>query len=75
MLRVLITRRWPEAVERRFRETFDTALNDLDLPLGADGLAAALERYDVLCPTVTDRITAEVIAAARPLRTRLRAEV
>jgi lactate dehydrogenase-like 2-hydroxyacid dehydrogenase len=71
MLEVLITRRWPDAVERRFRETFATTLNDADRSLGADGLAAALSRYDVLCPTVTDRITADVLAAARPLRTRL----
>jgi lactate dehydrogenase-like 2-hydroxyacid dehydrogenase len=71
MLKVLITRRWPEAVERRFCETFDTTLNDADAPLGADGLKAALRSYDIVCPTVTDRFPAELIASAQPLRTRM----
>jgi glyoxylate reductase len=71
MFEVLITRRWPEAVERRFQAEFEVTLNDADLPPGAEGLARALSHYDVVCPTVTDRITAELLAAAQPLRTRL----
>lgn len=71
MLKVLLTRRWPEAVEARFREAFDLALNAADAPLGPDALAEALRAYDVVCPTVCDRISAEVVAAGAPVRARL----
>lgn len=61
-LRVLITRRWPEDVEQALAEKFDIVLNDDDAPLSQDALAAAMGEYDVLCPTVSDRIDADVIA-------------
>ena len=60
--KVLVTRRWPEEVERRLAERFDVTLNERDAPLGQAELAAAMGEYDVLCPTVSDRIDAEVIA-------------
>lgn len=71
MLKVLLTRRWPEAVERRFRETFDTTLNEADAPLSPEALGRALHAYDVVCPTVCDRISADVVAAGAPIRARL----
>ncbi len=61
--RILLTRRWPEAVERRLAERYDVTLNDADVPLDAAQLAQAMRDYDALCPTVTDRITREVIEA------------
>lgn len=60
--RVLVTRRWPADVERQLAERFDVTLNGADVPLGQAELAAAMGEYDVLCPTVSDRIDATVIA-------------
>nr|WP_166179038.1 D-glycerate dehydrogenase [Altererythrobacter segetis] len=61
--RVLVTRRWPEEVERQLAERFEVTFREGDAPLGQAGLSAAMGEYDVLCPTVSDRIDADVIAA------------
>ena len=61
-LKVLVTRRWPEPVERALQERFEVVLNEADLPLGGNELAAAMGEFDVLCPTVSDKIDAAVIA-------------
>jgi lactate dehydrogenase-like 2-hydroxyacid dehydrogenase len=71
MLKLRLTRRWPQTVESRFGAAFETTFNETDQPLDAEALARALGEYDVVCPTVTDRITAEVVEAARPLRAKL----
>lgn len=60
-LRLLVTRAWPAAVEQRLREHFDVTLNETDGPMSQQALAAAMGEYDVLCPTVSDRIDAAVI--------------
>ncbi|MGF7147996.1 lactate dehydrogenase-like 2-hydroxyacid dehydrogenase [Sphingomonas zeicaulis] len=60
--RILLTRRWPEAVEARLAERYDVTLNEGDQPLSLDALAAAMRDYDALCPTVTDKVPASVIA-------------
>jgi len=62
--KVVVTRKLPDPVETRMRELFDTELNLDDTPMGPDALAAAVARADVLVPTITDRIDAEVIAKA-----------
>jgi lactate dehydrogenase-like 2-hydroxyacid dehydrogenase len=59
--RVLITRRWPEAVERALAARFETVLNEPDRPLGQAALRQAMGEFDVLCPSVCDRIDAEVL--------------
>jgi lactate dehydrogenase-like 2-hydroxyacid dehydrogenase len=59
--RVLLTRRWPEAVETRLAERYDVTLSEGDQPLGSDALGAAMQNYDALCPTVTDTVSAAVI--------------
>ncbi len=69
-LRVLLTRRWPEAAENYLAERYDVTHNREDTPMTADELARAFEAYDVICPTVSDNIDTDVIGAA-PLRTRL----
>jgi glyoxylate reductase len=61
---VIATRRLPEAVEARMAALFDAGLRRDDVPLGRDALAEALQRCDVLVPTVTDRIDATLIATA-----------
>lgn len=62
--RVLVTRRLPQAVETRMAELFDVELNLSDAPLDRAALTAAVADIDVLVPTVTDEIDAELIAAA-----------
>lgn len=69
-LRVLVTRRWPAPVEAFLREHHDVTLNNDDVPLGPEQLAAALRDYDAILPTVTDRIDAALLADG-PFRTKL----
>jgi len=45
-------------------ELFDVVLNQEDRPLSRDELVAAMQNSDVLVPTVTDRIDADMIAQA-----------
>ncbi|MDP5278102.1 D-glycerate dehydrogenase [Sphingomonas sp. DG1-23] len=68
--RVTVTRTLPDSVETRMAELFDAALNPDDRPMDRAALAAAMADTDVFVPTVTDRIDAELIAAA-PDRLRL----
>lgn len=63
---VLVTRRWPEAVEARLAETFDVTLNTSDQPLDAQGFRDAMARYDAVLPTVTDNICARAMDVAKP---------
>jgi glyoxylate reductase len=63
-LKVVVTRRLPDAVEVRLRELFDAELNETDTPFTARQLADAVARAEVLVPTVTDRIDKGVLAQA-----------
>ncbi|ODT60798.1 MULTISPECIES: D-glycerate dehydrogenase [Paracoccus] len=63
-LRVAVTRRLPEAVETRMSELFDVALRDDDRKLSADELVSLMQGADVIVPTVTDQITAAMLARA-----------
>ena len=62
--RVFVTRHLMPSVEDRMRELFDVRLNQSDIPLNRAQLIAAMQDCDVLVPTVTDRIDAEMIAQA-----------
>lgn len=62
--RVFVTRHLMPSVEDRMRELFDVRLNESDTPLTRAQLIAAMQDCDVLVPTVTDRIDAEMIAQA-----------
>ena len=64
--RVFVTRHLLPEVERRLAELFETTLNTADQPLSREELAAAMRHADVLVPTVTDRIDADLLAAAGP---------
>jgi lactate dehydrogenase-like 2-hydroxyacid dehydrogenase len=61
-MRVLVTRRWPEEVERALQERFEVVLNDADRALTGAELAHAMGEFDAICPTVSDKIDAEVLA-------------
>ncbi|MBO9455073.1 D-glycerate dehydrogenase [Paracoccus sp. R12_1] len=63
-LRVAVTRRLPEAVETRMKELFDVVLRDDDRKLSREELASAMQNADVLVPTVTDQIDANLLAQA-----------
>jgi glyoxylate reductase len=63
-LRVVVTRRLPEAVETRMKELFDVVLREDDSRMSRDDLAAAMRGADVLVPTVTDQIDANMLAQA-----------
>ncbi|MEG3182239.1 2-hydroxyacid dehydrogenase [Sphingomonas sp. LT1P40] len=62
--RVVVTRDLPADVEARMGELFDASFNPGDAPMDRAALAAALADCDVLVPTVTDVIDAELIAGA-----------
>ncbi|MGH3777469.1 MAG: 2-hydroxyacid dehydrogenase [Pseudonocardiaceae bacterium] len=66
---IVVTRTWPASVEQELQRRFpDVRLNADDIPLGRDGLRAALEQADVVLPTVSDRLPAELFDGS--LRTR-----
>ncbi len=58
--RILVTRRWPQAVERVLAERFDVALNETDAPMSAEQLARSLREYDAVLPTVSDRLPSQL---------------
>jgi glyoxylate reductase len=63
---VVVTRKLPDSVETRMMELFDVRLNVDDHPFAEDELIAAVADCDVLVPTLTDRVSAAVIAKAGP---------
>ncbi len=66
--RVLVTRRWPVAVEEKMATVFDIDLNPSDTPLSEAALRDAMGQYDAILPTVTDRLPAAVFQAAARTR-------
>jgi lactate dehydrogenase-like 2-hydroxyacid dehydrogenase len=65
-----VTRRLPEPVHEALAREFDARLNPEDRPLTADGLTEAFRSADALLTTVTDKVTAEVLAT-EPRRAKL----
>jgi glyoxylate reductase len=64
--KVIITRRLPEGVETRMAELFDVELNLDDQPFTTEQLIQALQQADVIVPTLTDDLSAHVLAQAGP---------
>jgi lactate dehydrogenase-like 2-hydroxyacid dehydrogenase len=62
--KLLLTRRWPREVEHYLSQRYEVTLNEPDTPLDPSALRAALASYDAICPTVTDKLNAEVLQAA-----------
>lgn len=62
--KVVVTRKLPDSVETRMMELFDVELNIDDEPMTEDQLIKAVKSCDILVPTVTDEISANVINAA-----------
>jgi glyoxylate reductase len=63
---VIVTRKLPDAIETRMRELFDAKLNVDDHPMSQADLIEAVQKAEVLVPTVTDRIDSKVIVRAGP---------
>ena len=68
--RVIVTRELADANQDRMCELFDAVPNYEDKPFSRDDLIAAMADCDVLVPTVTDQIDADMISGA-PNRLRL----
>ncbi|MFY2824499.1 D-glycerate dehydrogenase, partial [Ruegeria sp. MALMAid1280] len=58
---VLVTRRWPAAVEAQLAENYNAVLNTGDKPMSPAEIREALKRYDAVLPTVTDTLSAEAL--------------
>jgi lactate dehydrogenase-like 2-hydroxyacid dehydrogenase len=63
--RILVTRKWPQAVERVLAERFDVLFNADDVPLSEAAIAEALSRFDAVLPTVSDKLPPAVFAGAK----------
>jgi len=64
--KVILTRKLPDSVETRMRELFDAELSADDVQLSSDALIQLMQQADVLVPTVTDKIDAEMLDQAGP---------
>jgi glyoxylate reductase len=62
--RIALTRKLLPPIEARMAELFDCRFNEDDHEMSGDELAALMQDVDILVPTVTDRIDAELLAKA-----------
>ena len=62
--KVLVTRKWPKKVEEELQLNFETTLNESDTPLSENELIEAMQNYDALLPTVTDKISDTILSVA-----------
>jgi len=62
--KVLQTRRWPQAAEQVLNALFDVTVDAEDRPLSREALIEGVKTHDAIAVTVTDKIDADVIAAA-----------
>ncbi|MCB2051833.1 MAG: D-glycerate dehydrogenase [Novosphingobium sp.] len=62
--RITLTRKLMPEVEQRMQDLFDPVFNVDDHKMSRDELIEAMRTSDVLVPCVTDRIDAEMLAAA-----------
>jgi lactate dehydrogenase-like 2-hydroxyacid dehydrogenase len=60
--KIIVTRHWPDEVEKQLKALYDVQLNEADVPLTADELKHALQTADAVLTTVTDAVTADVLS-------------
>lgn len=65
---VTVTRRLPAPVEERMRELFDVRLRETEALMTRAELAEAIADTDVLVPSLSDRIDADLLAHATRLK-------
>lgn len=68
--KVLVSRRWPAAVEEKLADRFDVTFNTSDIALTPAEFRQAFADFDAVLPTVTDKIGADTMALSNP-RTKL----
>src|ERR1700743_93269 len=61
---VIVSAKLPDAIETRMRELFDAKLNIDDSPMSQAQLIDAVQKADVLVPTITDKIDSKVLVRA-----------
>lgn len=64
--KILVTRRWPKSVEERLSQTYDATLNTDDKPMSTQQIADAFAEFDAICPTVSDKLPADVFPKEAP---------
>lgn len=66
---IVVTRKWPTGVEQELRRRYpQVRLNDEDAPMGRNDLCTALREADVVLPTVSDHMPADLFTGG--IRTR-----
>ena len=63
---VLVSRRWPAAVEATIADRFEAEFNRADRPLTPAEFREAIARYDAVLPTVTDFLGREALDTPKP---------
>ncbi len=64
--KIILTQRWPNAVETALAEKYDTVFNPHNAPFNVDEMREALNTSDAVCPTVTDALGPEVFENLQP---------
>lgn len=59
--RILTTRKLPGPVETRLSDSFTVRFNPSDSPLSVAELSDAMQKFDALIPTVSDRLDAKIL--------------
>jgi len=67
---LLITRPLPDSVVERLRQGYEVTVHAEEQGLSAEALLNALRSYDALSPTITDKLTAELLRSPG-LKTRI----
>ncbi len=62
--KIILTRKLPDSIEIRMKELFDTQINISDRMFSKNDLVDALKTADIIVPTVTDKLTSEIINKA-----------
>ena len=63
--KILVTRQWPTGPQERLAASHDVTFRTPDTTMSHDEFMAAAETYDVIMPTVSDKIPAEFYPAAK----------
>jgi lactate dehydrogenase-like 2-hydroxyacid dehydrogenase len=68
--KIIVTRRWPEQIEKILTQKYDTQLNVDDVPMTVAEMQDAFRTADAVLPTVSDRVDAEVLGAT-PMKAKM----
>lgn len=66
--RILLTRSWPDGAFAYLKDRYEVTVNETGMPLTQAQLIAAMDDYDALCPTVTDKLTKEILRPGTRVR-------